>query len=464
MSTQPAPAQNAQFTTQYTPRPAHPSSHWRSYLPLFVILAYTAFLVTGFGTGLGTLQPLPVYAFICLVLLTLQESIAADRSFAHFLYISISAIFAVLYAGAVMFGTRALDFTRNPLTYFVLNAVLFVVFVADVTSRRVQRSRKARAVADGEPTGLTAASYGATAADFGAAAVFFLVSALLLDLLGNQFVLQRLGVTIGHPPYVVVDLNQLFHLNLRAPVNLLEGMDLVLGLAATAGASVFLVVAGVLLPSGDEAGASNAPLFPSVVRVALSQALYGLRLVLTPLIWLIPAFSVAFFAQQVTRYFNLAAKTPGSWLELLNPFSPTSRANLELGLSTFAFGLVAWCAMLVAVALMEQDHTVVPRALRMYLALGRSIALTLAFFMYTLTLVNVVVVLLGITEAKPFQVGLPSLLALLIGILWLIYESASDRSRASNPRRPSVAPVESPATRQPVPGVIPVNSPPADGL
>jgi hypothetical protein len=453
-------------STPYAPRPAHPSAHWRSYLPLFVILAYTAFLVTGFGTKLGSLQPLPVYAFICLVLLTLQESIAADRSFAHFLYITIAAGFAVIYAGAVMFGTRALDFTRNPLTYVVLNALLFVVFLADVTGRRIQRARRDRAASDaGQPVSSRrpAASYGDTAANFGAAAVFFLASAFLLDLLGNQYVLQRFGLRIGSPPYVVVDLNPLFHLSLNSPVNLLEGMDLVLGLAASAGAGIFLVIAGVMLPSGEEAGADGTP-FGRVVWVALSQALYGLRLVLTPLIWLIPAFSIGFFAQQVTRYFNLSAKAPGSWLELLNPFSPTARANLGLGLSTFVFAAVAWCAMLLAVALMEQDRTVVPRALRMYLALGRSIALTLAFFMYTLTVINIVVVLLGITEAKPFQVGLPSLLALLIGIVWLMVESARDRGSAPNL---DATPLPSTAVRltarQPNPSVIPVVSPPSEG-
>src|SRR5690349_12143171 len=107
-------------------RPAHPSAALRSYLPPFVFLAYTAFFVTGFGTGLGALQPVPIYLFLCLVLLTLQENLSADRALAHVAYVFVSSAFAILYAGEIVFRVPKLDFTRNPMTYILLNAVLVV--------------------------------------------------------------------------------------------------------------------------------------------------------------------------------------------------------------------------------------------------------------------------------------------------------------------------------------------------
>jgi hypothetical protein len=55
---------------------------------------------------------------------------------------------------------------------------------------------------------------------------------------------------------------------------------------------------------------------------------------------------------------------------------------------------------------------------------ARSIALTWALFMYSLAAINAVVILLGVTKAAPFQVGAPGLLALLVGIAVLAYESA----------------------------------------
>jgi hypothetical protein len=153
-------------------------------------------------------------------------------------------------------------------------------------------------------------------------------------------------------------------------------------------------------------------------------------MVLSPLIWLIPAFAVAFLAQVNTHYFQQSAATPGSFLDLLNPFSPTSRANFSLGMLAVLLAVLAVLGMLVAVALTEQSQHVFRRTLRVVETLGRGISLSLAFFTYTLALVNIIVVLLGITTAKPFQVGLPSLLLLIVGIGWLVGEARSDATHA----------------------------------
>lgn len=423
-------------------RPAHPSAALRSYLPPFVFLAYTAFFVTGFGAGLGVLQPVPLYLFLCLVLLTLQENLSADRALAHVTYVFVSSAFAVVYAGEIVFHIPKLDFTRNPMTYILLNAVLVAIFLFDLVNRRRQHAITRRAGGELSPL----SPYATIASDFAAAAIFFFVAAFLLDLLGSQVVLQRLGLPV-HTPYVIVDLNTTLHLSLHSPINLLDGLDFVLGLAATAGAGVFLVIAGTMLPTADEEGATEAMRIERLIRVAAEQAIYAMRMVLSPLIWLIPAFCLALFSLQMTRYFQLSAAAKGGFLDLLNPLSATSRANFDLGMECLLLAVLAFLAMLLAVAVTEQSQHVFRRTLHVVITLGRGISLSLAFFMYTLALVNVVVVLLGITKVKPFQVGMAGLLLLLVGIGWVIGEARRDAARprtSGHEGGPTVVPVTTP--------------------
>lgn len=440
-------------------RPAHPSAPLRSYLPIFVFLAYTAFLISGFGLGLGALQPIAIYVYFCLVLLTLQETLAADRSLAHATYIFVTSVFAVLYAGEIVFGLRQLDFTRNPMTYILLNAVLAGIFVYDLVNRRMRHSAT-------RPGATPLDQYASIASDFGAAAVFFFVAALLLDLLSGRQVLRWLGVPAGKP-YVVVDLNVALHLSLNSPVNRLEGLDFVIGLIALVGAGVFLVIAGTMLPASEAdpgvgsvaAGGVGFPL-RRMVRDAAAEALYALRTVLGPLVWLIPAFCAALYAEQMTRYFRLAAFAPGGWLDLINPFSPVGIANFGLGLFAALLAILACCGMLLAVGVTEQSPRIYHRTVDAVLTLGRGVTLSLAFFMATLATVNILVVLLGISEVKPFQFGLPGLLALLLGILWVVGESRGDtlrtRARAGRGVReggqddgPTIIPITTPPTTTP---------------
>lgn len=67
----------------------HPTERNRGiplYLPLLALLAFPAFLITGFGSRLGAWQPVPVYILLCVTLLTIQERIAQNRSIAHRAY------------------------------------------------------------------------------------------------------------------------------------------------------------------------------------------------------------------------------------------------------------------------------------------------------------------------------------------------------------------------------------------
>src|SRR5579862_8799841 len=176
-------------------QPSHTTALLRAYLPPFVFLAYTAFFITGFGSGLGALQPIPIYLFLCLVLLTLQEGISADRALTHVAYVFAASSFAIAYAGELVFRIPKLDFTRNPTTYLMLNVVLLAIFLVDLVNRR----RQARLTREGGPV---IGVYSTIASDFAAAALFLFLAALLLDLLGSQTVLQHLGLPT-HPPYVI---------------------------------------------------------------------------------------------------------------------------------------------------------------------------------------------------------------------------------------------------------------------
>src|SRR5262249_47355182 len=126
----------------------------------------------------------------------------------------------------------------------------------------------------------------------------------------------------------------------------------------------------------------------------------SLQLVLGPLVWLIPAFSAGVFSQQVVHYLNLSASSPNSTLlDLVNPLSAASRANFGEGIVDVVLGAVALLAVIVAVLFVESDREVLSKTLRVFKDLGLIVAVSLAFFLYSLALVNVVAVLATITTS-----------------------------------------------------------------
>lgn len=423
---------NGQGTTATT------SSVW-TLLPLIVVLAYTAFLLTGFGQSLGTAQAVPVYLFFCLVLLTLQQIVSTDHTLWRFVYVLGTSAFAVAYAGEFVFPMHKLDFTRNPATYVAGEAVLLVAFAMDLVARSGQHAsvRRTRppSVVGTEQSAID--RFGAMATDFAGLAVFFFGCAFLLDILGAQTVPHALGIHLG-PPYVVVNLDTMFHLKWASPVNLLDGLDLVLGLAAAGIALMLLVMAGVLLPSATDGNRRVIQRsFGQTLRDTLVQVIGALRLVLSPLVWLVPAFALAKFAQQTAQYFNLAAKAHSTIVDLFNPFSPAGVSYWRTGVGTLLLGLVSVVAMVVAVMVIEQQAAVVQRTLHVFRLAGRAVALTGAFFMYSLALINAVVVLLGVTKEEPFQVGAPGLIALVVGVVMLIEESRHVSNEAEQQPAPT---------------------------
>jgi hypothetical protein len=63
--------------------------------------------------------------------------------------------------------------------------------------------------------------------------------------------------------------------------------------------------------------------------------------------------------------------------------------------------------------------------------IGLIIAVTLAFFLYSLALLNLVVVLASVTTSEPFQVGTPGLLSLIAAVGLSIYVALRPRQKQS---------------------------------
>jgi hypothetical protein len=161
----------------------------------------------------------------------------------------------------------------------------------------------------------------------------------------------------------------------------------------------------------------------------------SLQLVLGPLVWLIPAFSAGIFSKQIVHYLNLSASLSNpTLLDLVNPLSAASRANFGEGIVDVVLGAVALLAVIVAVLLVESDREVLNKTLRVFKDLGLIVAVTLAFFLYSLALLNVVAVLASVTKSEPFQVGVPGLLALIAAVGFSIYVALRSRSRISRPQ------------------------------
>ena len=439
----------------------------RVIIPAAIIIGYLTMIISGFGTKLGSLQSLALYLYCSLLLLYFQAYISITRTAWWLVYIFLSSAFVVLYAAEVLYNSSTDNFTRSPYTYIIINILLVIVFFAGAASRRsvtdssslnaaktrqeTTTARQASSVDVGGPKQSAGGGNVATlkqrrastslsttlAARAAGLAILLYISAFFLDTMNQQSVLHslHLGLPFLRPPYVTVNLNTLFGLHLPDNLKLLEGFDLIFAILATAIALLGMVMVGAL-----EVGPEflNAPF--QVLRRSILEGWKvvrpSLQLVLGPLVWLIPAFSAGIFSQQVVHYLNLSARLPNTTLvDLVNPLSAASRANFGEGIVDVVLGAVALGTVIVTVLFVEFDDEVLEKTLGVFKDLGLIIAVTLAFFLYSLSLLNVVVVLAGLTKSEPFQVGVPGLLSLITAVGLSIYVAL--RSRRSSAPRPS---------------------------
>jgi hypothetical protein len=427
---------------------------------LLVLMGYAAIVITGYAllgfTRGSSEQPVPLYIFVAILLLALQMRISRNRSVTRALYLLITSGLALLYAAYVIFGGNENNFTRSPLFYVIVMILLLGVFLFDAIDRRRPaprglESQPPQALSRRGPFTLTSG----LASDFTGLAVLFYITAFLQDLLGNQILLQRFGFPRLTNPHVVVDLNQVFGIQwIGEPLNHLEALDLGIALGATAVALLLLGLLGILAvatpgqritppPPMDQLnanllGISLRPITPvlqfleqlrTIIAPALDQVLLSLRLVLGPLVWLIPAFSLASYSRAATDYFNLSAEHPNT--DIAQLFLPWNKAaldtlpqgGLQLVLASLAIG-----AVILAVAVVEHDAAVLSNTFRVLSVAGRALALTLAFFLYSLAALNAftIFVLHGTTE--PFQLGMAAVFALLLGSVFAVYGFIVERS------------------------------------
>lgn len=414
-------------------------------LPILVIVGYSALLITGYALIIprgSVLQPLPLYVFLGLQLLALQADISVNKSMGRIIYLYLTSGFALIYAGSAVFFT-AVDFTRNPYTYLFFRALLVGVFVFDVIDRRrahpLGLSSGAAATPSHRISGFSFKSFGS---DFAALGALFYVVWILQDTLASQTVLLALhlqGVTaeLVPPGHAIVDLNAMFGWHLDPSVSHLESLDLLIALTATAIALLLVGIVGVLSiasqqPSAHISAATSPAQPPSarafgqnllaILRSALDQVLLSLRLVLGPLVWLIPAFSIAAFARTVTDYLNQSAATPTTdILVLFSPLSKAAREGIPSVLANLLLGAVAVSTVILAVTVVEHNAAVIADTLRVLRLAGRTIALTLAFFIYSLAALNAVLILAPTHyDRAPFQVGTAGLAALLFAFAFAV--------------------------------------------
>jgi hypothetical protein len=157
-------------------------------------------------------------------------------------------------------------------------------------------------------------------------------------------------------------------------------------------------------------------------------------------VWLVPAFSIAFFSRMVTDYLNKSAATTGSIWELFNPFSPASRDSYVMGIVTLLLGVVALVTVVLAVVILDHDRGIVRYTLDI---LGESLRVLLViwvFFIYSLAVINAIVILLGITTLRPFQVGAPGLISLVVAVFFFWREARRKPRRVASARGRQVAP------------------------
>ncbi len=328
-------------------------------LPIVAILGYTAFLVSGFGAGLGEAQPLPIYAYIGVLLLALQAVITDDHSVSRLLYIFITSGFALVYAAEVYFNQQP-NFAREPTFYLIYNFLLIGIFIYDAVARRFRTTTPA-----GKPLPIYAQPprnvFAVLAADFGGFAVLMYVAYGLLNLI-------TLG-PIGHNQTPInLSLQDSYGVSIGHNITTLPQFDLVLAIAASAIALLMTGIVGVLAVAGQpitpEVPGQGARTFGgNLARIAGqagNQVLLSLRLALSPLVWLIPSFSIARFSDSITQYLNKSAAQPNSTiLDLFNPFSARSIGNYPDALLDFVLLLVSVAAVILAVAVVEHDLGVI---------------------------------------------------------------------------------------------------------
>jgi hypothetical protein len=391
----------------------------RGWFPIIGLLLYAAFITSGFGAGLGAWRPIPIYVFFGFLIFLLQANLIRRRSVGAIAYTAFATIFALVFAADVVFNTSPTGhFTRSPITYLIINVLLLVALLYDIVARRTGSRQTPR---------VGFFSLLALAVDFSELAIVMYVAALLVNLL-----------RLGNPPFIVINLNQALGLNLPDRIANLQDLDAGIALSATALMLLFLgIVGGVasgqrVADFGQSAVTNVQGVLGNVLRTTWSGVSRSLRLVLGPLIYVGAGLSVAQLSQQIVEFFQQAQQS-SNLIDLLNPFSATSQARYPQGLLTVLLTAIAVLTIILSVALVEQNATVVRRTIALLLRAGQTTALTLAFFMFSLAFLNAALIFFGVTRLEPFQVSAPAIVALVVAGSFMLLGARRTGQAAAKP-------------------------------
>ncbi len=415
---------------------------------LLVAAAFIAFAISGFavlkpaailGHQVGTLdlealRPVPIYLVLSGLLLTLQVAISLGRSRFHIIYLFLTSGLALVFAGIITYSTDQLDFlaklAHTQATYLVINVGLLVIFAVDAVLRHSVRgpalSDAPAAQSDGAG-GTTPSKSGSKfltwSADLAGLALLTLLIGKALDLLGAlvqqadsplvSLINRLFGTGIGP-----VDLNR-FQIDVLLPGTNrpLADADRTIAIIAAIAALLSLVVAGLRIDTTN-----FRRQLPGGIRTMVGEILVSLRFVLSPLIWLIPAFLIALFSLALSDFYAKGRAFEG-YLQLLLPFT-SSLSDYQLVVSGVVLGAIAVVCVVLAVAIIESDTVVIEKTIATFVDVGLRFAVTYVFFLYSLALYNALLIWSGMLSNAPFAVGAGGTFAILLAVLAFVISSA----------------------------------------
>jgi hypothetical protein len=395
-------------------------------LPIVAVLGYTAFFISGFGVDLGGAQSLPIYIFLGLLLLALQTIISETRTASRILYVFLTSGFALVYAAEVYFN-RASNFATSSWFYFTVNVLLVIVFIYDAVARRLPGNQHLNGQpVSGQQAQIGTFSFASFATDFAGLAVLFYTAYGLLNFVTS--------ITIGREAAKI----ELTITPAIGNIKTLPQLDLLGGFAATAVALLLTGIVGILAVAGQNNVSEFGRNAGKIATVAVNQVLLSLRLVLGPLVWLIPSFALANFSDQFVQYLNANASVKNTnWVDLFNPFTHNVVSHYPQAFANFGLLLLSAAAVVLAVTVVEHDGKIVMRTLQLLGVAGRTVAAVLFLFILSLAAVNTVLVLVNPDAREPFQVGGDTLISLGAAIVLFAYSAISNRGQGQAPPAPT---------------------------
>ncbi|HEY7778836.1 MAG TPA: hypothetical protein VIC85_01370 [Ktedonobacterales bacterium] len=358
--------------------------------PLWIILGYIAFLVVGYWQRPDWVPEVALYSFLGLLLLGMQWVISDTRSAFHNIYVFLTGIFALVYAADPLYfhGRFLLD---QSVFYLVLNVLIIIVFIYDAVQRHVRPTPEAR----GKIERVTLVTIGANAGGF--AVLCFIAAGLL-------YALELTGMVRTTPGIALADLVR---------------YDIDLGVFGLIIAGLFLAAVAARLGWSARmgSGAMLLGVLGGVLGRAFDEGTRSLGLVLNPLIWLVPSYAIARFAQNVADDVVRASavSTSNPW-QVLNPGAAASQAYTT-ALANVGYGLIAVAAVVVAVAWAEHNAQTIVRTLKLIQRLAMAVGLSLGLVLIVLALTNVLVILVTRSaQPTPFQLGADAVVAFVVAI------------------------------------------------